>query len=40
VGKAYYERKKTAQRQITESKKKAAGSVDKKTAKALEGYGY
>ncbi|KAI1339434.1 60S ribosomal protein l16 [Xylariaceae sp. FL0016] len=37
-GAAYYERKKLAQRQLSEAKKSA--SVDSKTAKALESYGY
>ncbi|KAI0835822.1 ribosomal protein L13 [Hypoxylon sp. FL0890] len=37
-GAAYYERKKLAQRQLSEAKKNA--TVDEKTAKALEAYGY
>jgi large subunit ribosomal protein L13Ae len=37
-GAAYYERKKIATRQLTDAKKNA--KVDKKTAKALEAYGY
>ena len=35
---AYYERKKVSLRQASEAKKSA--KVDKKTAKALEAYGY
>jgi large subunit ribosomal protein L13Ae len=35
---AYYERKKLADRQLTEAKKSA--KVDTKTAKALAAYGY
>lgn len=35
---AYYERKKLAQRQLTEAKKNA--KVDSKTTKALESFGY
>ncbi len=35
---AYYERKKVAQRHLSEAKKKA--KVDKKTTKALEALGY
>jgi large subunit ribosomal protein L13Ae len=37
-GAAYYERKKLAQRQLSEAKKSA--KVDKKTQQALEAYGY
>ncbi len=37
-GAAYYERKKLAQRQLTEAKKSA--TVDSKTTKALESFGY
>ncbi|TDZ33773.1 60S ribosomal protein L16 [Colletotrichum spinosum] len=37
-GAAYYERKKVAQRQLTDAKKNA--KVDEKTAQALEAYGY
>ncbi|TDZ40775.1 60S ribosomal protein L16 [Colletotrichum trifolii] len=37
-GAAYYERKKVAQRQLTDAKKNA--KVDQKTAQALEAYGY
>ncbi|KAF3808060.1 60S ribosomal protein L16 [Colletotrichum gloeosporioides] len=37
-GAAYYERKKVAQRQITDAKKNA--KVDQKTAQALEAFGY
>lgn len=37
-GAAYYERKKLAQRQLSEAKKSA--KVDTKTATALESYGY
>jgi hypothetical protein len=37
-GAAYYERKKLAQRQVSESKKNA--NVDKKTAEALTAFGY
>ena len=35
---AYYERKKVAQKQLADSKKRA--KVDKKTTKALQAYGY
>lgn len=35
---AYYERKKVAQRQLSEAKKSA--KVDANTTKALEAYGY
>lgn len=37
-GAAYYERKKAARRQLADAKKSA--TVDEKTAKALEAYGY
>ena len=37
-GAAYYERKKLAQRQLSEAKKNA--KVDSKTADALASYGY
>jgi large subunit ribosomal protein L13Ae len=37
-GTAYYERKKLAQRQLTEAKKNA--KVDSKTAKTLESFGH
>lgn len=37
-GAAYHERKKLAQRQLTEAKKSA--QVDSKTTKALESFGY
>ncbi|GKT94669.1 60S ribosomal protein L16 [Colletotrichum tofieldiae] len=37
-GAAYYERKKVAQRQLTDAKKNA--KVDQKTAQALEAFGY
>lgn len=37
-GAAYYERKKLAVRQLSEAKK--SSKVNKKTVKALEGYGY
>jgi len=37
-GAAYYERKKLAARQLSEAKKSA--KVDKKTATALEAFGY